>query len=263
MPTVREISDYLNRRIPQEMKMDFDNVGLLAGSENTPVTKAVAALDITHDVIDEAISQGAQLVISHHPMFFQLKQVTDGSPRGSLICRLLQNGVSAICLHTNLDAIRGGVNDALAERLGVDVCGTLEGDFSACSGLEYGMGRYGTLQRPMSIKNFLAHVKQRLDCNGLRFYSAAGTVSRVALCGGSGGEFVQTAVDLGCDTLVTADVKYHQFLEAAQLGLNLIDADHFCTENVVVPVLAKMLSEGFPQVEVNISKSHRQTVQFF
>ena len=88
-------------------------------------------------------------------------------------------------------------------------------------------------------------------------------VSKVALCGGTGGNFVETAWRLGCDTLVTADVKYHQFLEAKELNINLIDADHFCTENVVVPVLAEMLKKGFPELEVVISKSHQQTVKFY
>ncbi len=263
MPKVSEIASYFSSRIPPEMKMDFDNVGLLVGQGSAEVTKAIVALDITDAVINEAIAEKAQIILSHHPMFFQLKQVSESQLEGRLIIKMLQNGISGFCQHTNLDAVRGGVNDALADRLDITAVGALDGAYRSVNGIEYGMGRYGLLRQPMEFEAFLSHVKEKLGCNGLRYHYAGKKVSRVALCGGSGGEFVPTSAALGCDTLVTADVKYHQFLEAAQLGINLIDADHFCTENVVVSVLAEMLKAGFPKLQVIISASHGQTVQFF
>lgn len=113
------------------------------------------------------------------------------------------------------------------------------------------------------MPHFLGKVKDALSANGLRYHDAKIPVKRVAVCGGSGGSMLGDAVARGCDTLVTADVKYDQFLFAREEGINLIDADHFCTENVVVPVLADMLGEAFPELDVHISKRHCQTACFF
>ncbi|MEG1491014.1 MAG: Nif3-like dinuclear metal center hexameric protein [Oscillospiraceae bacterium] len=263
MPKVNEIVSYFSTLVPPEMKMDFDNVGLLVGINDAEVTRVLVALDITAEVIDEAVSLGAQLICSHHPMFFDLKQVNDDNPTGKKIIKLLQNGISALCQHTNLDSVSGGVNDALAAKLGVCCDGALEGPFFTHTGVEYGMGRYGMLRAPVDFMEYLSFVKHALGTAGLRYHNAGKPVCKLALCGGSGGEFVEKAVRLGCDTLVTADIKYDRFLTAKELGLNLIDADHFCTENVVVPVLADMLKKGFPELDVIIAKSAQQTAKFF
>jgi dinuclear metal center YbgI/SA1388 family protein len=262
MSTVKEIVTYFERVVPPEMKMDFDNVGLLVGINDTEVKTALVALDVTDGVIDEAIACGAQMILSHHPVFFELKQVNDGSPAGRKVTKLLQNGISAFCQHTNLDSVSGGVNDALAATLSVSVKGRLVNQISG-GGVEYGMGRYGELANPISLEEFMIFVKSSLCAGGIRYYDAGRLVKKVALCGGSGGEYVETAAKLGCDTLVTADVKYHQFLAAKELGINLLDAGHFCTENVVVPVIADMLKKAFPDVNVLISRTHTQTVRFF
>lgn len=263
MAKLKEIVSYFEELVPPEMKVDNDNVGLLVGTNETEVTKVIVALDITSGVIDEAINANAQLILSHHPMFFELKQVNDNSPAGKKIVKMLQHGISGFCQHTNLDCVSGGVNDALADKLGVAVEGFLDGPHFTKDGQEYGMGRFGYLTSPVDFEDYLCDVKFVLNSSGLRYHNAGKPVSKVALCGGTGGNFVETAKKLGCDTLVTADVKYHQFLEAKELNLNIIDADHFCTENVVVPVLSEMLKEGFPNIEVVISKSHSQTVKFY
>ena len=263
MPIVKDIVDYFSALVPTEMKMDFDNVGLLVGINNTEVKRALIALDITDDVIDEAIEKNAQIILSHHPLFFDLKQINDNSLIGRKAVKMLQNGISGFCQHTNLDSVQGGVNDALAEKLGVRIDGWLDGPRYISDGREYGMGRIGHISSPVDFDKFLNTVKTALNTSGLRYYSAGKTVYKVALCGGSGANYVEDAIRLGCDTLVTADVKYDRFLAAKELSLNLIDADHFCTENVVIPVLAEMLKKGFPDVEVIISESSFQTVSFY
>lgn len=263
MATVREITEYFAGLVPPEMKMNFDNVGLLAGDGRTEVTRALAALDVTGEVIDEAKSTGAQIILAHHPLFFELKEVNDGSVTGRLALELIRSGISCLCQHTNLDCVPGGVNDALAEKLGVSPMGWLEGPFYTKDGREYGMGRLGSIASPLPMPEFLSFVMKALSCAGLRYYDGGRPVSKIALCGGSGGEYVSAAMEKGCDTLVTADVKYHQFLEARAMGLNLVDAGHFPTENVVVPVLATLLKQGFPGVEVEQSKALDQTVRFF
>lgn len=262
MPKVNEIVAYFESLIPPEMKMDFDNVGLLVGSLETEVDTAVVALDITEEVIEEAVHNGAQIILSHHPLFFELKQINDSSPTGKKILKLLHNNISVFCQHTNLDRVYQGVNDALASKLSVSVEGCLE-SFRTTDGTEYGMGRYGSLESPLSLPSFLKFVESSLNTTGIRYYDAGKQVEKLALCGGSGGEFVNRAYELACDTLVTADVKYHQFLEAKELGVNILDAGHFCTENVVVPVLADTLKKKFPAINVLISKALQQPVKFY
>ena len=263
MTTVKDIADYFETLIPREMKLEFDNVGLLVGLHNACVNRVVIALDITEEVINEAINVGAQMIVSHHPAFFDLKFVTDSDINGQKVIKLLQNGISCLCMHTNLDQVTGGVNDALAKTLRVQVEGYLSETRTTSDGKTYGTGRYGQRENPCEMVDFLSFVKSALQTNGLRYHDAGRPVSKVALCGGSGGEFVTAAAALGCDTLVTADIKYHEFLNAKALGINLIDGDHFCTENVVVPILADLLRKNYPEVDIIISKRHAQTAQFF
>ena len=254
MTTVGDVFAVLNEKAPVAGKMEFDNVGLLVGHSARPVTRILTALDITAEVIDEAANMGAELIVSHHPLFFELKTVTDSTMEGHLALSLAEKGVAAICMHTNLDAAQGGVNDALMTALGGKAEAILEPDTA--------IGRVGELSQEVPFSEFLPFVKKRLASNGLRYHDAGKPVKRLAVCGGSGGGDIGLAAAAGCDTYVTADVKYHQFLEAKHLGLNLIDADHFCTENVVVPVLHGWLTGAFPEIEVRVSAIHKQTVQF-
>lgn len=255
MPTVGELYAVLAEKAPPALKLDFDNVGLLVGRSDRAVKKAVAALDITDDVIAEAVCEKAELIVSHHPLFFELRSVTDATWTGERALTLAENKIAAICMHTNLDAARGGVNDALLAALGVDYTGELDERSR--------IGRVGELPETVSLADFLPTVKSALRSNGLRYHDAGRPVHRVAVCGGSGGGEIALAQAAGCDTYVTADIKYDPFLEAKHLGINLIDADHFCTENVVIPVLRDWICEAFPDVEVIISRTHGQTAQFY
>ena len=263
MPKVKEIRDYFEAQIPSYMKLDFDNVGLLVGITEAEVSRVLVALDITGETIEEAQDIGAELILSHHPLFFDLKRVVDDDDRGRKIVALLTSGISAICLHTNLDTAQGGVNDALMAALGVHVTGLLAETGHHPNGQPYGISRVGELPAPLSMREFLAQTKAALRANGLRYYDAGKPVKRIGCCGGSGGGDLPAAVAAGCDTYVTADIKYDVFLAAKECGINLIDGDHFCTENVVVPVLAGLLRQAFPQLDVRISGRHGQTAQFF
>jgi len=263
MATVGEIFRSLAEFAPVERKMDFDNVGFLVGFENAIVERALVALDITDDVVGEAIETGAQLIVSHHPLFFQLKSVTDTDRIGRKVTALLKHGISAICMHTNLDAASGGVNDALAKAAGLEDAEILHAEGEDSSGQKYSCNRVGRLPRPMRIREYLPFLKERLGANGLRYHDAGREVSLVAVVGGSGGGELEHAIRYGCDTFITSDIKYDTFLAAKEAGVNLIDADHFCTENVVVPVLERLLKERFPEVLSTISKRHCQTAQFY
>lgn len=261
---VKDVFEYLNGIAPVSLKMDFDNVGLLVGDENGNVKKILVALDITDEVIDEAIAFGAELIVSHHPLIFTpMKNVLSSDLAGRKIMKLIQNGISAICMHTNLDIAEGGVNDALMATLGGISQGYLEFMGTDADGISHGCGRVGELPCEMELCDFLKVCKESLNSNGLRYHDAGKKVKKLAVMGGSGGDCVELAKQMGCDTYVTSDIKYNQFLDAKELGINLIDADHFCTENVIVPVLSDKLSAAFPECEVRISEKHAQTAQFF
>lgn len=262
MATVKEIFQFFENVIPTNMKMDFDNPGFLAGDGNQSVSKILLALDITQDVIHEAKELDAQLIVSHHPMFFSMKNVSTDDLVGSRIVSLLGAGMSAICLHTNLDSATGGVNDALMAVLNIPVEGILEPYGTYPDGTPYGMGRYGTIEET-TLERFLAHCKSALQCNGLRYIDGGKPVCKVAVCGGSGGSMLDLAAKYGCDTFVTADVKHNVFIDAKEMGINLIDAGHYSTENVVMPVLEHMLNQAFPTIETKISACHTQPEQFY
>ena len=256
MVRTSDIRDYFEKCVPNSLKMDYDNVGLLAGEAGQKVERVLVSLDITMDVIDEAHQIGAGLIVAHHPIIFSpVRSVVDTDGIGKKLVSLIKKEIGAICLHTNLDAVDGGVNDELIKILGGEAAEILDD--------ESRVGRVADLPNPMSFSEFLEHTKTALNANGLRFHDAGNPVKRIGCCGGSGGEFLETALNKGCDTYVTADVKYNVFLDAKELGINLIDADHFCTENVVVPVLADILKKAFPELEVAISKCHAQTAMFY
>lgn len=264
MASVAEILNRFNEFAPFYMKLDFDNVGLLVGFPEAEVSRVLCALDITDEVIDEAIASGAQLIVSHHPLLFDaIKRVTLGDSKGNKIIRMVQNGISAICLHTNMDTADGGVNDCLMAAMGASVTGLLAPHGTHPDGRPYGISRLGVLPEPMELPEFLAKIKTALNCSGLRYVSGGRPVSHIACCGGAGGSELLHAIEAGCDTYVTADLKYDHFLLAKEVGLNLIDADHFCTENVVVPKFCALLKEWFPELSVQESAVHHQTIQFF
>lgn len=263
MVKVSDILRELEKFAPPCLKLDFDNVGLLAGFSGHDVDKVIIALDITDEVIAEAVKEKAQLIVSHHPLFFSLKSVNDLDPKGKKITALLSNGISAICMHTNLDAATGGVNDALAEASGLTQTELLVYEVCDENGKPHSNGRVGYLKAPVELKDYLAFLKSRLKSDGLRYHDAGRPVNKVATVGGSGGSYLKNAIAQGCDTFLTADIKYDVFLEAKEAGLNAIDGDHFCTENVVMPVLEKKLKKLFPELHILVSKNHGQTVHFF
>ena len=254
MITVQTIFQTLCQTAPLELQMDFDNSGFLLGHGNEPVTKVLLALDVTDEVVEEAIREKAELIVSHHPLIFRpLRAVTDAAPEGSRILRLIEHRIAVISMHTNLDIAEGGVNDVLMAALGVQTESALDED---------GCGRVGVLDAKLSVQEFLLRVKDALDCRGLRYVDAGKGVYRVAVMGGSGADSLERAAALCCDTYVTADVKYHQFQKALDLGVNLIDADHFSTENPVIPSLAGLLSRSHPELQVLVSAEHRAIVRF-
>ena len=258
MPTVREIEQALSELAPREGAMDWDNVVHPLGDPDSQVSRVLVALDITEDVADEALAHGCELIVAHHPVmncrWLPVQSVRSDTPQGHLLLKLLRNGVSAICMHTNLDVAWGGVNDILAEKLKLVDPGPL---------CDNGLGRVGRLEEPMDLADFVRFVSRSLGCNGVRYAGAGKPVCRVAVGGGACGDFEDDAIRAGCDTFVTADLSYHQFLDAKGKGINLIDAGHFPTEDPVCEKLVQYVSDRFQELVVTKSTSHREVIQYY
>ena len=256
MNTVRNIEEYLYTWAPRELAESWDNVGLLVGEPETEVKRILVALDVTSWVVDEALEKGCQLIVAHHPVmncaWHQVQTLRTDDRQGRVLTSLIRSGIAAICMHTNLDAAEGGVNDILAQKLGLEGLEMLT---------EEKIGRIGTLKCEIPLVEFTHSVIELLGCNGLRYVDAGRPVHRVAVGGGACGGYIPQAVAAGCDTFVTSDLKYNDFLDTE--GLNLIDAGHFPTENVVCSVLRDRLAEAFPAVDVLCSTSHsREIIQY-
>ena len=258
MNTVQQIYEAIQKKAPFQYQLGFDNAGFLVGRRNATVDRVLIALDITRDVVDEAVELGAQLIVSHHPVIWEgVKQLTDVTSGGDLLLTMAEHGIAAICAHTNLDAVAEGVNDALACKLGLTQVEQLSQDGVDQQGNPYGIGRIGQVDA-QSVETFAALVKQRLGAACVRVVDSGKPAHRVAVGGGSCGSMLRDVVAAGCDTFVTADVKYDVFLAAKAQGLNLLDAGHYPTENVVCPVLEGWLKEAFPHLRVEISQRHRE-----
>lgn len=261
MATVADILHCIETLAPRSMKESWDNVGLNCGHLDRQVTKILVALDPFAHVCQEAKDFGAQLLVTHHVLIFQPGFLTDADEQGRNALFLIENGISHINAHTNLDVAPGGVNDCLAAKLGLSGVRVIHPSGVDEAGREWGLLRCGYTEE-QSLASFLTFVKEALGCEGLRYVDGGKPVRKVAVGGGSCGSEMLEAVDAGCDTFVTSDIKYNQFWDAKDLGLNLIDAGHFYTENPVVFHLAAKIQAAFPEVAVKISETHRDCMKF-
>ena len=241
MATVQKIYEEMQRMAPLELAESWDNPGLLVDC-GREVSRVLVALDVTAETLAEAEQNGCQLIVTHHPVIFHpLKKL---SPE-DLPFQLVQKGISAICMHTNLDAAEGGVNDVLAQKLGLEGLTPLT---------EEKIGRIGTLKCEMPLVEFTRFVIESLGCNGLRYTDCGKPVHRVAVGGGACGDYIGQAIALGCDTFVTSDLRYHDFLDTTEL--HLIDAGHFPTEDVICEPLVAYLQRAFPTAIVMKTAAH-------
>ncbi len=247
---VRELYNALSQRIPHELSCSWDNDGLMCCADDTKEVKRVLiALDITAPVVVEAIEGGYDLVVSHHPLIFSpLKALDPRDPVAKKVVDLLTHGISAFSFHTRLDAVEGGVNDVLAELLGLTQIRPL--------GVE-AIGRVGYLPAPVTLSDFAALVKQATGAGCVQYTEGAGAppVHCVALLGGSGASDVKEAMAAGADTYLTGELKHNNFADAAGSAMNLLAAGHFHTENPVCDRLRDMIGEILPTAEIVVTSS--------
>lgn len=262
MITVGDIVACLNAQFPPDRKESWDRAGLNLGHLDAPVTKVLVALDPFREVCREAKESGAQLLVTHHTLLWDAGFLTDETEQGRNALFLIENGIASFNIHTALDFAADGVNDVLARRMELDGIRVLAPKGTDEAGREWGLLRSGTVpEQPLEV--FLSHVKQRLGCPGLRYVSAGKPVHQVAVGGGACAEFMAIAANAGCDTFVTGDLKYNDFWDAKAMGLNLIDAGHFYTENPVCQLLADRIQHHFPTLEVKLSERNHDCMRFF
>lgn len=232
--TVQSVLQVLQQYAPVELACDWDNVGLLVDA-GRPVSRIATALDITPTVVAEAAQNGCELIVAHHPVIFHpFKRIE----AGDVPALLLQNGISAICMHTNLDAAPGGVNDTLAGLLGM----------TETEVFAEGCGRIGRLETPTTAEALARRCADLLGSHP-QYVEADRPVARLAEVSGAGGSYLEEAVALGADCLVTGEAAHHIALEARRLGVGLVVAGHWATEHPIAAVLANKLAAALPGVE--------------
>lgn len=204
---------------PPELAETWDNTGLILRLGDT-VSKALIALDVTCDVVEEAIEENCDIVLVHHPLFFQPVRYLDfRKPDHDVAMRLIKAGISLYAAHTSFDAAKAGINDSLSKIIGLNNI-TGEGFF-----------RIGDLNRVYKKEEFLLHIKRALNTNTLCVSNTqCEKIQRVAVAGGSGGSFVLDAQQAGAEALVTGEAKHSHFIEASAIGILLVAAGHYQTE---------------------------------
>lgn len=229
--TVEDIYHFLNEKAPFSTAEEWDNTGLLVGDPQREVARVLTVLDITPDAVETAQRLGAQLIVSHHPVIFSPLRRLESS---SIPYALAQADIAAVCAHTNLDRAAGGVNDTLASLLGL----------RSVQPMADGLCRMGVLPEPLTPEAFARHTGLRLD-TAVRLAAGSRPVSRVALCSGSGGEFLSLCAG-EADAFVTGEIKHHEWLRAAGSGLTVVEAGHYATEAAAADTLTAWLTARFP-----------------
>lgn len=249
----RELLEKFNGLCPFSMAMEGDNPGFLVGDPEREVKKAALALDATSAVIEEAAAQGADMLVTHHPLIYRpVNNVCAAGHLGRRLLKLAENGISLIALHTNFDICV--MADLAAEKLDMANCRVLE-VMGEREGTEEGLGRMGLLPAEMSLKALAGYVKERL---GLDFVTMVGDgdkrVKKVAISTGSGKSGIGACLENGVEVFITGDIDHHTAVDALEMGLFLIDAGHFGTEKMFAEAMLEYFNREIPEVEAYIGK---------
>lgn len=232
---------------PKSLAEEWDNVGLQVGNADLMAKKVLVTLTVTESLVARAIAEQVDLVISHHPLIFKpIKHLRTDLPLGKLLQQLLEHRIAVYVSHTNLDHAAKGLNHWLAQDLelqSVKVLRPLDKEATV------GLGRIGRIS-PQSLERLAKRVASLWDTNVKVIGDSATMCTKVAVCGGTGGDLVRQAAFKGADVLITGDVDYHDALEAKQLGLAVLDAGHFGTEQIMVKKIAFYLQQHLPQAEI-------------
>ena len=267
MYKVSDIIGLITDVAPLHWQESYDNSGLLIGDSNAMIDKALLTLDVTEQVIDEAIENSYHLIISHHPLIFKgIKNILNDNTLGRIITKAIKHDISIAAMHTNLDNSYVGVNNVLATNIGLKGLQILRPNNVQNTGDEAqmtGSGMIGEFEEAMSESDFLKLIKEKLNVGALRHSELLGKpIKKVALCGGSGAFLINDAKRCGADVYLTADVKYHEFFDADNEIL-IVDAGHFETEQFTKQLIADIILKKNPKFAVRISSVKTNSVHYF
>ncbi len=257
MINVEQVLQFMELYAPKTLAEGWDNVGLLVGDLQAQVSRVLCALDVTEAVVQEAVAGKFDLIIAHHPLIFtSIAAVTTQTTTGRAIINAVRNNVAVICMHTNLDCAQGGVNDALAQALGLSAVVPMG------AGEQGMLGRVGKLPAQMSPAIFADYVLEALDAGGVRYCNGGTPIRTVAVGGGACGKLMDFALEKGAQAFVVGECTYDLMQKAEALGLTLVDAGHFATENPIVPKLVEKIKQAMPQLEVQMSAVHGDCIRY-
>lgn len=266
MSSVQDIISKINGMAPFEMAEKWDNSGLQVGNPYTGVEKAMIALDVTLDLVETAVREHANVIITHHPLLISPSKRIDFSDIcGRIVYLCARHDISVISAHTNLDKAEAGLNDYFAEKLGLTITHkTLSPPETELTEPQTpGIGRIGTLDRELELRQFIKSIKKILGISHLRVTGDVDKiVQSVAVCTGSGGSLVDDFINSGADVFVTGDVKYHEARIAEQNSKAIVDVGHFASEHIAIDLLYEQLSPVFKSAGVDFMKYQKEKDPF-
>lgn len=262
MTTVRDVCEFLDEFAPPSLAEEWDNVGLLVGDGDSPVGMLMTCLTVTPQSAAEAIQSGAKLIVAHHPLPFRpLKRLTRETVPGRLLLDLIHAGVAVYSPHTAFDSAAGGINQRLAEGVGLHDIAPLVAVDDASPNV--GGGRYGTLPSETPLADVAEQLKAFLGIDGLHIVGdSSQAIRKIAVACGSAGEFLASARRAGCDLLITGETSFHTCLEAEAHGIALLLPGHFASERFAVECLADVLNERFDGVSVWSSRQEHDPLRW-
>lgn len=257
MAKLKEIIDFMDKFCPPELAFDGDNVGLIVGSEDKEVEKILITLDVDEKVVGEAVRLGADAIISHHPlMFHSIKRLTQTSPQERTLMSLVKNDISLFSSHTNLDCVRGGLNDFLAKKLGIENTRVIE-PVATINGVEHGFGRVGEVPKGTILCDILKKCTEALNADFVKYVGdPEKEIKTVAVNCGGGADEIGICIEEKIDLFITGDVKYNPARDCYDNNMSLIDAGHYETEHIVCELLKDILSKEFSDISFEISKEN-------
>ncbi len=251
-----DLSNIIEEVAPLRLQEEWDNSGWQVGPLTDDVQGVLLCVDVTPDVIDEAVELDCNVIISHHPLIFSgLKKLQLSEQTSAMVIKAIQNGISVYSSHTAMDRAFDGVSGRMCSKLGLVNCKILDNPESG-----EGLGMIGDTDRPYTEEEFLNKIKSVFNCTSIRYSDLTGkVVKRVAVCGGSGAFLIDAAMEQGADIFVTADVKYHQYFSS--LGKMVIaDIGHFESEQFTKEIFFDIISKKMPKFAINFSKRGKSPI---
>lgn len=258
---IQHVCQFLETFAPLRLAEEWDNVGLIVGDRQAAVDKVMTCLTVTAETVNEAIDQNADLIVSHHPLPFRpIKKLNTDSVPSEMLWNLARAGVSVYSPHTAFDSAAAGINETLAKKINVDDVKPLVVADDDATGL--GSGRYGRLAAEARLGDWLNEVKSEFGLSTLAVVGDVDrSVSKIAVACGSGGSFLNKAVAVGCDVMVTGEATFHTCLEAKAKGVALVLLGHYASERFAVEQLADRLQAEFKPLTVWASKQECDPIQ--